>query len=211
MGSDLFLGLATSLLETRNNGCDMRLTFAAKVACSAPAFTLAVVGIPVYGYIPKFYPDGVGVHIGVLGFLLPAVRLFDAVTDPLLILSCRRCVAALRERVVREYRSRQPLLQGSSAMMQNRPFVLLLGSCTVAAFGSNLPATLILHDVEYVLESKQADFFLVLYFVTGIVFLPAWVLLSRRIGKKRAWIASMAINTGAFVRVFFPGPGDAPL
>ena len=57
----------------------------------------------------------------------------------------------------------------------------------------------------------MADFFLVLYFVTGIVFLPGWVLLSRRIGKKWAWIASMAINTGSFVGVFFLGPGDAPI
>jgi len=41
--------------------------------------------------------------------------------------------------------------------------------------------------------------------------LPAWVLLSRRIGKKWAWIASMGINTGSFVGVFFLGPGDAPI
>jgi len=103
------------------------------------------------------------------------------------------------------------LLQGLRAVGQNKPFLLLLISYTIAAFGSNLPATLILYYVEYVLGSKQADLFLVLYFVTGIVFLPAWVLLARRIGKKWAWIASMAINTGAFVGVFFLGPGDAPI
>jgi GPH family glycoside/pentoside/hexuronide:cation symporter len=103
------------------------------------------------------------------------------------------------------------LLPGLRAVLQNKPFVLLLVSYTIAAFGSNLPATLILYYVEYVLGSKQADFFLVLYFVTGIVFLPAWVLLSRRIGKKWTWIASMAINTGSFVGVFFLGPGDAAI
>jgi len=48
-----------------------------------------------------------------------------------------------------------------------------------------------------------------LYFVTGIVFLPGWVTLARRIGKKHAWLLSIAINTGAFVGVFFLGPGDA--
>ena len=57
----------------------------------------------------------------------------------------------------------------------------------------------------------MADFFLMLYFVTGIVFLPAWIMISRRTGKKAAWIASMAINTGAFVGVFFLGPGDAAI
>jgi len=57
----------------------------------------------------------------------------------------------------------------------------------------------------------MADFFLMLYFVTGIIFLPGWILVSRRTGKKAAWLASMAINTGAFVGVFFLGPGDAAI
>ena len=62
----------------------MSLAFVEKVAYAAPAFTLAVVGIPVYVYVPKFYTDVVGVHIGMLGFLLLAVRIFDALTDPML-------------------------------------------------------------------------------------------------------------------------------
>jgi glycoside/pentoside/hexuronide:cation symporter, GPH family len=321
----------------------MSLPLAKKLAYAAPAFTLAVVGIPVYVYIPKFYTDVVGVHIGVLGFILLAVRLFDAITDPLLgylsdrtstpfgrrrpyialgslmlatslyllfnppeasptfetwwfslcifflflfwttvtvpyealgpeltfdyhertglfglrdgamlagtlvaasspfivsqtlglaqdaegertkffwiaavygpllILCCWWSVLAIQERAGIKHPARQPLLQGLRAVLQNRPFVLLLVSYTIAALGSNLPATLILYYVEYVLGSKQADLFLVLYFVTGIVFLPAWVLLARRIGKKWAWVASMAVNTGSFVGVFFLGPGDAPI
>jgi GPH family glycoside/pentoside/hexuronide:cation symporter len=39
-------------------------------------------------------------------------------------------------------------------------------------------------------ESPHADFFLLLYFMTGIVFLPGWVFLARRMGKKRAWLLS---------------------
>lgn len=48
-----------------------------------------------------------------------------------------------------------------------------------------------------------------LYFITGIAFLPAWIKIARKVGKKSAWLASMAINTGAFMGVFFLGPGDA--
>jgi GPH family glycoside/pentoside/hexuronide:cation symporter len=65
--------------------------------------------------------------------------------------------------------------------------------------------------VEYVLHSQKADFFLLLYFVVGILFLPGWIQVSRKMGKKRTWILSMALNTGAFVGVFFLGPGDAPV
>jgi GPH family glycoside/pentoside/hexuronide:cation symporter len=54
----------------------------------------------------------------------------------------------------------------------------------------------------------MADAFLLLYFMTGILFLPGWIIIARRTGKKAAWLASMAINTGAFIGVFFLGPGD---
>ncbi|RPJ72123.1 MAG: MFS transporter, partial [Desulfobacteraceae bacterium] len=53
-----------------------------KIAYAAPAFALAVVGIPVYVYLPKFYTDVVGVNIAALGTILASVRVFDALTDP---------------------------------------------------------------------------------------------------------------------------------
>lgn len=58
------------------------LSMSKKIAYALPAFALAVVGIPVYVYIPKFYADVVGIHITILGYLMFGVRLFDAVTDP---------------------------------------------------------------------------------------------------------------------------------
>jgi GPH family glycoside/pentoside/hexuronide:cation symporter len=33
-----------------------------KLAYAGPAFSLAVVGIPVYIYIPKFYTDVIGIN-----------------------------------------------------------------------------------------------------------------------------------------------------
>ena len=310
-----------------------------KIAYATPAFALAVVGIPVYVYIPKFYTDVVGINITILGYLLFSVRLFDAFTDPaigyisdrtqtsfgrrrpyiaigsifvaitmyllfsppvaspgfetvwfgvciyalfffwtivtvpfeslgpeitfdyhertslfglrdgfliagtlvaasspaivqwlfgladdaqgerlkffwlaviyapLLIGSCWWCVSAIREK--HQTSSSANLSRGLRDTLHNRPFVILLVSYTISAIGNNLPATLILYYVQYVLQSDMADFFLFLYFVTGIAFLPGWIWLSRRTGKKLAWLASMAINTGAFIGVFFLGPGDA--
>lgn len=317
------------------------VTTARRLAYAAPAFALAVVGIPIYVYIPKFYIDVVGVHIAVLGYLILGVRLFDAVTDPfigfisdrtrsrfgrrrpyvsggalllalsifflfnpplqyptfetvwfgvwifcvfffwtlvevpyeslgpeitfnyherislfawrdgaliagtlvaasspalvsqfldlsptaaderskffwisviyapLVVLFCWWCVASIREKQREAEHVRPGFGSGFRQVLRNRPFMILLISYTVAAFGSNLPATLILFYVEYVLHSKMADFYLALYFVTGIFFLPGWVFLAKRTGKKAAWIFSMAINTGAFVGVFFLRPGDA--
>lgn len=98
-----------------------------------------------------------------------------------------------------------------TTMRANRPFLVLLGSYALSALGSNLPATLIFFYVEYVLESGSADLFLLLYLVTGILFLPMWVRVAARSDKKTAWLGAMALNTGAFLGVWFLGPGDAAL
>lgn len=316
------------------------IPIAHKIAYAAPAFALAVVGIPVYVYIPKFYSDVVGINVTVLGYLMFSVRLFDAVTDPaigyisdrthtrfgrripymaagsilvaaaifllfippkasalvetvwfgvsiyllfffwtavvvpfeslgpeitfdyhertslfgmrdgfliagtlaaasspaaiqwllnlppdstgerakffwiaiiyapLLIGTCWWCALTIREKPVSDGAQKMDIWNGLRQVAHNRPFMILLIAYTVSAIGNNLPATLILFYVEYVLQSRLADFFLMLYFVTGIVFLPAWIFISRRTGKKAAWLASMAVNTGAFIGVFFLGPGD---
>jgi GPH family glycoside/pentoside/hexuronide:cation symporter len=49
---------------------------------------------------------------------------------------------------------------------------------------------------------------LLLYFLTGILLLPVWVRLAHKFGKKRTWVAAMAVNSGAFLMVFFLGQGD---
>ena len=314
-----------------------------KIAYSVPAFALAVVGIPVYVYIPKFYTDVVGVNIILIGYILLGVRIFDALTDPvlgyisdrtrskmgrrrpyigwgslfvalsmyflfnppytspfyetawftffiyalflswtavtvpyeslgpeitfdynertsifgirdglliagtlaaassplamqwlfnladdpngerlkffwtsvmyapLLIGSCWLCVIAVKENPQKHDPGATSIWGGLRQTVRNRPFIILLSAYTVSAIGSNLPAALILYYVEYVLLSQMAEAFLLLYFVTGILFLPGWIAISKRRGKKFAWLASMAINSGAFAGVFFLGPGDTAL
>ena len=320
-----------------------RIPMLQKLAYAGPAFSLAVVGIPVYVYIPKFYTDVIGINITILGYLLFSVRIFDAITDPaigyisdrthtrfgrrrpyiaigsvmvaatmfllfnppagsatfstvwfgifvyslflfwtavvvpfeslgpeitfdynertslfgirdgfliagtlaaasspalvswlfnlpanaegerakffwiavlyapLLVATCWWCALAIREKQGPLRHHTLNIKQSLRQVASNRPFMILLIAYTISAIGNNLPATLILFYVEYVLQSDLADFFLMLYFITGIVFLPGWVALSRRTGKKVAWLASMIINTGAFVGVFFLGPGDAAI
>ena len=317
-----------------------KVPFLKKVAYSAPAYALAVIGIPVYVYIPKFYTDVVGINVILMGYILFSVRIFDAVTDPvigyvsdhtqtrfgrrrpyiavgavfialtmfllfnppqaspaaetlwfgvfiyalflfwtivtvpyesmgpeitfdyhertslfgmrdgfliagtlaaasapalvqwvfglpdnatgerakffwisilytpLLIGTAWWCVVAIKERHPQSGRSALGLFSGIRQVARNRPFVILLVAYTISAIGNNLPATLILFYVEYVLQSDMADFFLLLYFMSGILFLPFWITISRRTGKKAAWLVSMGINSGVFMGVFFLGPGD---
>lgn len=95
-----------------------------------------------------------------------------------------------------------------AALRDNRPFRVLLLAFTVSSFGAQLPATLVVFFVEHVLGETSAERWLLLYLGVGILFLPAWVPLSRRIGKRAAWLAAMAVNTGAFLGVLALGPGD---
>ncbi len=324
-----------------NQSDNSHIAFRKKFAYALPAFSLAVVGIPVYVYIPKFYTDVVGINLPMLGILLFSVRIFDALTDPvmgfisdkirtpfgrrrpfiaigsivltlamyqlfnpphtnpayetvwfgvwiyllflfwtvvtvpyeslgpeitfdyhqrtslfgmrdgfliagtlmaaslpaivqltlsldgtaaaerskffwisviyapLVIGSCLWCVAVIKEQPQTMKQPKVKFARGLRTVLQNRPFIVLLAAYTISAIGNNLPATLILYYVEYVLNSKLADLFLLLYFVTGIVFLPGWIRLSQKIGKKKSWLGAMAINSGAFIGVFFLGPGDA--
>lgn len=319
------------------------LSWVTRFSYAFPAMALAVIGIPVYVYLPKFYSDTMGISISTVGMLLMAVRIFDALTDPvigyasdristrfgrrkpfialgaaglsisilflfippvssgtnltfyfgfwlfvlflfwtlitipyeslgpeltthyherttlfglrdgfliggtllaasfpvlidqalemlnqqssenrrfsimayvyapMILLSSVICIWKVKEVLVYPNVRKDLFFQGLVDVIKNRPFVILLIAYTISAFGSNLPATLILYYVEYVLQADHAEGFLLIYFITGIIFLPFWVGISKKIGKKNAWIISMIINTGAFTGVYFLGPGDVEL
>ena len=312
-----------------------------RLAYAAPAFALAVVGIPLYVYLPKFYTDVVGADIALVGFVLLAIRLFDAVSDPvigalsdrttsplgrrrpwialgvpplvialyllfsppalspdgallwfgvglfvvflawtaitvpyeslgaeltqdydertailslrdgalilgtilaaaspaiiqgvlglgdgpdaerakfravalsyapLVVLACLACVWLVKERHGHRSSTALPSLRTLGARLNNRPFRILLASYTIAAIGSNLPATLIPYYVDYVIGDPNVEQYLLLYFLTGVVLLPFWVRLAKRVGKKPAWLAAAALNSLTFAGVFFLGPGDS--
>ena len=118
------------------------------------------------------------------------------------------CVTTIVEEPKKIPRTSGSLKRALASAFKNKPFLILLTSYTVSGFGSALPATLIFYYVQYVLGSTHAPLFLLLYFTVGFVFLPLWVKLSTLFGKKEAWIASMMVNTCAFIGVLFLGRGD---
>jgi len=96
---------------------------------------------------------------------------------------------------------RPPWREGLRLLARNRPLRRLLLAYVVNGTANGLPATLFVLFVAQVLQARELTGpLLAIYFAAGIVALPAWVWLARRVGKTRAWTASLVL---ACLGVFF--------
>ena len=85
----------------------------------------------------------------------------------------------------------------------------LLAVSVPSGIAGAIPATLILFFVEDVLQVPgYSGMFLAAYFLSGALSMPAWVALSRRMGKKNSWLIGMIMAVVAFVWAYALGPGD---
>jgi Na+/melibiose symporter-like transporter len=72
-----------------------------------------------------------------------------------------------------------------------------------------LPATLFLIFVSDFLKlDSDKGFFLIVYFVAGILALPFWMKVSKKIGKTKSWQLSMLLASFSFSGVFLLESGD---
>ncbi len=91
----------------------------------------------------------------------------------------------------------------------NRPFRTLVGAFFLNSLANGLPATLFLLFAEQRLEAGAATGWLLLvYFLSGILAAPLWLQISYRVGKHRAWLASILWACLVFAFVPLLGPGD---
>lgn len=82
----------------------------------------------------------------------------------------------------------------------------------VSVLASALPAVLVIFFIRDVLQAESMTGpFLLLYFLSAIVFIPVWRALSARIGKVRGWVIAIILAVGAFVGAGFLSAGDAVL
>lgn len=97
-----------------------------------------------------------------------------------------------------------------AAPFANARFRPLFAAFIANGIASALPATLVLFFVNDALRLPHlAGAFLAAYFLAGAASLPLWTALARRVGKRRAWLVSMAASVAAFAGALALGPGDA--
>jgi GPH family glycoside/pentoside/hexuronide:cation symporter len=93
--------------------------------------------------------------------------------------------------------------------MRNAQFRWLIGIFALSGVAGAIPGTLILFFVEDIIRRPDlAGVFLGVYFAFGAIGMPIWIAASRRIGKRRAWIAGMLLAVLAFVWAYFLGSED---
>jgi GPH family glycoside/pentoside/hexuronide:cation symporter len=121
-------------------------------------------------------------------------------------------VACIGERAEFAQRKSNPLIPGVRRALRNRPFAILMIAFVVGSLTGAMPPMLLPFFTDYVLQPESTGravaFFLVLYFGSGFLFVPAWTWLGRRVGKRNAWLVSMLIGVSAGPLLFTAGKGD---
>jgi GPH family glycoside/pentoside/hexuronide:cation symporter len=169
------------------------------------AFTVA--GTIVAALLPSLLVAALGDRDGYLAFGV----LFGA----LLTLLYWNLVLRVRERPDFVHRPSNPLVPGVRRVMRNRVFRILLVVYVVGSITGAIPGMLIPYFTKYVLKppdpNRWLSILLASYFVSGFVFLPAWIWAARRFGKKPVWLASFVSAVTGSVAIFFVQEGQTTL
>lgn len=106
-----------------------------------------------------------------------------------------------------------PALQvfdGLKVMMKNGSFRWLAFAFLLTSIGLSVLMPLNAFYVVAVLEEPEASIPVLLFFTSaiGLLAIPLWVAVSKRIGKHRAWICGLLSMTAVSPVYLFFGPGD---
>ena len=90
-----------------------------------------------------------------------------------------------------------------TSLPENGPFCRLIAAWAINGFANGLPAALFLLYLEYALGVGEGlrPRFILAYFLAAVLAIPAWLALSRRLGKHRTWCVAMMLAIVAFATV----------
>jgi len=144
-----------------------------------------------------------------------ALSLFAAIFGALLALLYGLLAARVRERPEFSARPTNPFVPGVRRALRNRPFRILLAEALLTGVPGALTGTLLPFFNHYVVqpegEARWLSLLLAAYFGSAFVFLPLWIVVSRRVGKRNALLAALAIGAVGATSILVVGRGDAGL
>lgn len=117
--------------------------------------------------------------------------------------------------VVKEPKQHVPMAHASILKGLRKPHPAikqLLLPYFINSLANALPATLFILFVSHVLQAKdQTGLLLLIYFISAMLGLPCWYLLSKKWDKSRTWSIALILSIISFASVPFLAAGDAHL
>lgn len=115
----------------------------------------------------------------------------------------------IRETPLTESTKPQPFLEGARIVLRNKPFWSALVMFLFSWMALDILAAMLIYYIKYWLQLEaRTDVFLGLIFVTAAIFLPFWLWLSRRLGKKAAYVSGAMLLMFTLLALFII-PSDA--
>lgn len=172
----------------------------------------SIVSVILFGIIQSKFPNNPGQQYLVMGIVLAILSVFPFYW----------CVWGTKARVARvaarhpetEQPVSLPVLQQLRIVLNNRPFLFVVGIYLCSWLSVQLTAAIIPYFVRYRmrLSDPSAVVFVILAVqVTAIVMLPVWSRLSERVGKRGVYFMGMSLWIIAQGGLFFLQPGQVGL
>jgi len=196
----VYIGFSAASISYLAIGAELSTDYHERTRITAARAAFGIVGVLLAATLPEVLSLRPTETSGVVQFSLMFV--------PVLLL-CSVLTWRLTPRHAPVRRDVRRSWTGIFAPLRHPEFRWLLAVSIPSGIAAAIPATLILFFVEDVLGTPRlSGAFLVAYFVAGALSMPAWVALSRRTGKKNAWLLGMLMAVAAFVWAFALGAGD---
>lgn len=126
----------------------------------------------------------------------------------LLLPSVALCLGLVPEPEVR-LRTHAPLIPTLRFLLKNRAIRSVMAVDLIESTNQGARGAMFIYFARFALgEPKWGSSLLLIYFISGIVFIPGWIMLSRRIGKHRALICCYVYGILSAPLLFFIPPGN---
>lgn len=197
-----YLGYSLTSISYHAWGAELGSTPHERTRVTAVREALALVGVLLAAAVPSWLAGARGEAGG--------LALFSLLFLPLLVAAAWLTFRFAPPARGHARSSGEGFLEALVVPFVNVRFRLLAAVFMLNGIAAAIPATLVLFFVQDVLRSPGlAGAYLAAYFLAGAAGMPAWLALSRRVGKKAAWMASMVLAVAAFVWAFSLGAGDS--
>ena len=196
----VYVGFSAASVSYLAIGAELSTDYHERTRITAARATFGILGVLLAATLPEVLSHHSAETSGVVQFSLLFV--------PVLLLCSLLTWRLTPQHTQMSSEMQRPWTQMFAPLRQVE-FRWLLAAVIPSGIAGAIPATLILFFVEDVIGTPRlSGFFLAAYFLAGALSMPAWVGLSRRMGKKNAWLLGMLMAVAAFVWAFALGAGD---